>query len=84
MSLSLRAGSVSGGNESALGGLQEEEDKKKKEKGLVLGTGRDVSGSAIGLHLIPSSGIHVFDLEIGIVEIFFFFWFNIFEFLEVP
>ncbi|XP_015865817.1 soluble starch synthase 1, chloroplastic/amyloplastic [Ziziphus jujuba] len=56
MSLSLRAGSVSGGNESALGGLQEEEDKKKKEKGLVLGTGRDVSGSAIGLHLIPSSG----------------------------
>lgn len=59
-SLNLKAGSVSGGNEGALGGLREEEDEKKKKKGLLLGTERDGSGSVIGFHLIPPSGMFVF------------------------
>lgn len=80
--MNLKAGSVSGGNEGALGGLREEEDEKKKKKGLLLGTERDGSGSVIGFHLIPPSGMFVFlDWKLESSKIVLLFWFNIFEFL---
>jgi starch synthase len=61
--LRLRA-SVSG---DTIGGSQDgpsavEDDKEKK--GLILGTERDGSGSVIGFHLIPQSGMDLFYCEV--------------------
>lgn len=51
----LRLGaSISG---SGIGGSQDAVEEEKQEKGLILGTERDGSGSVIEFHLIPQSGI---------------------------
>lgn len=34
-----------------------EDDRKEQEKGLLLGAQRDGSGSVVGFHLIPQSGM---------------------------
>ncbi|KAG7974281.1 hypothetical protein I3843_06G041100 [Carya illinoinensis] len=50
----LRLGaSISG---SGIGGSQDAVEEEKQEKGLILGTERDGSGSVIEFHLIPQSG----------------------------
>lgn len=40
------------------GGSQDAVEEERQEKGLVLGTERDGSGSVIGFPLIPQSGIY--------------------------
>lgn len=54
---SIGDGSKAGGFWSSQDGYSIIEDEKKgKKEGLLLGAERDVTGSVVGFHLIPSSG----------------------------